>query len=248
VAIERIRPEDKSRVWRPNRRVILDLDDVDAILIPLKKLHGDVRVWNDDFAGTIDSADELKTLVDNRVSKTLTRLVLSGGNPANRITVRLERPASVEISDADDLALRSALSDVRVVIGTRTTIGPRHLALYLMIAFLVISVWADPADGANFAGGFLSNIGHGLRQMYSGFSSSSVTLNMIGVAGICYVALIGYDRLTRRESKRLPPPCEIRLSRKADSFWQRKREDFIVNIVSGVLVGAVFLLASLLSR
>lgn len=228
--------------------MILDLDDVDAILVPLKKLHGDVHIWNDDFAGTIGSADELKTLADNRVSKTLTRLVLSGGIAANRITVRLERPASVEISDTDDLALRSALSDVQDVIGTRTTIGPKHLALYLVIAFLVISVWADPVDSANLAGGFLSNVGHGLRQMHSGFGSSSIALNMIGIAGICYGALIGYDRLTRRESKRLPPPCEIRLSRKADSFWQRKREDFIVNIVSGVFVSALFLLANLLSH
>ena len=39
-------------------------------------------------------------------------------------------------------------------------------ALYLVIAFLIVSVWKDPVTSAEYAGDFLSSVGRFLREVY----------------------------------------------------------------------------------
>jgi hypothetical protein len=46
-------------------------------------------------------------------------------------------------------------------------IKSKQVALYLMIAFLVVSVWKDPSTSAAYAGDFLSSVGHFLRSVYT---------------------------------------------------------------------------------
>lgn len=46
-------------------------------------------------------------------------------------------------------------------------IQPKKIALYLLIAFVVVSVWKDPSASATYAGDFLSQVGHFLRDLYS---------------------------------------------------------------------------------
>jgi hypothetical protein len=48
-----------------------------------------------------------------------------------------------------------------------TKIKPKQVALYLMIAFLIVSVWKDPITSASYAGEFLSSVGHFLRVVYT---------------------------------------------------------------------------------
>ena len=45
-------------------------------------------------------------------------------------------------------------------------IKPKQVAMYLIIAFLVVSVWKDPAVSADYAGDFLSLVGRFLVELY----------------------------------------------------------------------------------
>lgn len=47
-----------------------------------------------------------------------------------------------------------------------TKIKPKQVILYLMIAFIVVSVWKDPQTSADYAGDFLSSVGSFLRELY----------------------------------------------------------------------------------
>jgi hypothetical protein len=46
-------------------------------------------------------------------------------------------------------------------------IKPKQVLLYLMIAFIVVSVWKDPQTSADYAGEFLSQVGRFLRSLYT---------------------------------------------------------------------------------
>ncbi len=46
-------------------------------------------------------------------------------------------------------------------------VKPKQIALYLLIAFVVVSVWKDPATSASYAADFLSSVGHFLRSLYT---------------------------------------------------------------------------------
>jgi hypothetical protein len=47
-----------------------------------------------------------------------------------------------------------------------TKIKPKQIALYLVIAFLIVSVWKDPATSADYASDFLTSVGRFLTQVY----------------------------------------------------------------------------------
>ncbi len=42
-----------------------------------------------------------------------------------------------------------------------------HILLYLVVAFVVVSVWKDPTTSATYAGDFLSSVGHFFRTLYT---------------------------------------------------------------------------------
>ena len=47
------------------------------------------------------------------------------------------------------------------------SVKPKQIALYLLIAFVIVSVWKDPATSASYAGDFLSSVGQFLRSLYT---------------------------------------------------------------------------------
>lgn len=47
-----------------------------------------------------------------------------------------------------------------------TKVKPKQVALYLIIAFLIVSVWKDPQLSADYAGEFLGQVGHFLLALY----------------------------------------------------------------------------------
>jgi hypothetical protein len=48
-----------------------------------------------------------------------------------------------------------------------TKVKPKQVALYLIVAFVIVSVWKDPKTSADYAGEFLSQVGHFLRSLYT---------------------------------------------------------------------------------
>jgi hypothetical protein len=48
-----------------------------------------------------------------------------------------------------------------------TKINVKHVLLYLIIAFVIVSVWKDPATSAAYAGDFLSQVGSFFRDLYT---------------------------------------------------------------------------------
>jgi hypothetical protein len=47
-----------------------------------------------------------------------------------------------------------------------TKVKPKQVALYLIIAFVIVSIWKDPATSASYAGDFLGQVGHFLLALY----------------------------------------------------------------------------------
>jgi hypothetical protein len=220
VPIQRIRPEDKRQVWKPYKRVVLYLEDIDDILVPLRKLHGDVHVRNDDFAGTLLAADELT--VDAHCNKVneMKRLTLTGGSGDDQITVRLERPAKVEMSNPEDLALRSAYRDVQRVFENRATFLPRRFFAWFATASLVVWPWfgIDSVRQKPDISTADRLVSAGVIIVITGFFVFAGTwLYNYATGGI----------------------CEIRLSRRADRWWPKNRDALTVNTVAGVLVGVI---------
>ena len=81
--LQRLRPEDKSEVWHPRKSVRLYLDDVDDILAVLKHTDPHVAATTADFAGGIDTAEELKVTGQ----RTLSDLLLAAGSNDHHISV-----------------------------------------------------------------------------------------------------------------------------------------------------------------
>jgi hypothetical protein len=46
-------------------------------------------------------------------------------------------------------------------------VKPKQIALYLLIAFVIVSIWKDPATSASYAAEFLSSVGQFLRSVYT---------------------------------------------------------------------------------
>ena len=45
-------------------------------------------------------------------------------------------------------------------------VKPKQVAFYLIIAFLIVSVWKDPQMSADYAGDFLGQVGDFLLTLY----------------------------------------------------------------------------------
>lgn len=54
-----------------------------------------------------------------------------------------------------------------VPLSATAKINLKQILLYLVIAFVIVSVWKDPGTSASYAGDFLSSVGHFLRELYT---------------------------------------------------------------------------------
>jgi hypothetical protein len=48
-----------------------------------------------------------------------------------------------------------------------TKLKAKQVLLYLIIAFVIVSVWKDPATSADYAGDFLGQVGGFFKTLYS---------------------------------------------------------------------------------
>jgi hypothetical protein len=56
---------------------------------------------------------------------------------------------------------------LEVPLSATAKINLKQILLYLIIAFVIVSVWKDPKTSAAYAGDFLSSVGHFLRALYT---------------------------------------------------------------------------------
>ena len=212
VPINRVRPEDRRRVWKAFKRVVLYLEDIDDLLVPLQKLSGEVQLRSDDFAGTLLCADELTMDTEGKRVNEMRRLILTGGSGENQMTVRLERPVKVEVSNPEDLALKSAYRDAIDVLERRGNPFPRQFFKWFAGVFAFI--WLREAGAPD------------VRLSSKVLSITVITLMLVAIGTVASTLVRGAG-------------CEIRLSRKADRWWPKNREALTISTVAGVVVGIV---------
>lgn len=239
--LQRLRPEDKTEVWRPRKSVRLYLDDVDEILAVLKHTDHSVAAVTPDFAGGIETAEELKTTGQ----RTLTDLVLAAGSKDHNVSVELKTPVTVRIVPKDALDLAGASQRVQDVLSSRQErLGGWHLGSdsewFRIVASLMIA-------GFTLAGTAIATTTSTAGDQPEGDIDWAISGWLLGAAGLVLLLLLSLVIGRKATGPNRNPRATVVLAYRLDAptWWERNRTTVLIGLVTNVGTGLLFFLLGL---
>jgi hypothetical protein len=115
VPLERKRPEDKSRRWRPKKSVRLYLDEVDEILGVLRNVNDEVRVETAEYVGKIRATSELEA-ISGRTLSSIKLTSLRVDTPDHEISFETDPVVQIYLSPSDSLELSGASQRIQEIV------------------------------------------------------------------------------------------------------------------------------------
>lgn len=220
MGLVRLRPEDKTSIWRPRRSVKLYLDDVDELLAVGRPLGGLIATTSDFRSdGPLVTANDLRQISQSSIN----RLVLR--TESGNLSVSLAEPVAVAIESHEDLTLVGARQRIVEILNDRQT----------PLGGLQWEIWSVVLPPFLFVVAFLS------ITLRSQLSAGRSFIWFFGGAVIGLLLIIwGLGRFGNSGH----PTATVILATRAEAptWWKRNRTAVLIGLATNGVVGLAFFL------